>query len=751
MSVAIPETTPLSPARATLAALLLAALTLLFHGWCLADGSVLDDHWHQKGLREHGWSMDQLLLSTRIEPSQWTHLWWQNQSMAWEYARPVFIWTMKLLYHVIGNDDPIWLHAFSLLLHWINACLVALLLCRLTHSHWWSLFGGVLFIIYPHALISVAWPSSLNCVMHVTLMLIVLMLYRCASHNAAASTSAPLRIAPFVTCLVIWIVALFTRENALLLPVILLAFDASAAGPALIRRRWPAYLCFTLIGGSFVLWRILRITQPMPEVYTRLYAGEGIEYPLWLLAKLLHYVCTSIWLAPMSIGPTGRFNPWIEAPGDCTIMLAIVATLSLLYWRAARRHRGWWIWPLWIVLMVLPVLPVIATPHSGYASGVGFAIAVALAASCALPPSAPPRTGPWSSGQPAAKPRYAPGWSIALAWFFLCTTAGFTILNRWQWTAIIAAERYFNDAVAAAPPPDDTTDVFLLNLPFANIYAKPALDHRLPGFDRLRWHVLCFSPQILMVEDNVTVEQFDTHRLRITAGPAQPFFSRLLGRFLFEAFRDGPRFKSGDRYTTPDFDILILDADKHGVRSLEFAFPKPLNDPNYCFYLSTLDCPAMRIRFEPVGTVPESQPALAPDIEELGRAHTAITADAEPIAIDALFRGVQSPNATIASRAADLLDSVLGAATRALGAPEQFTFESDSPSRDWPGLRQWWFTQVDREVLCNLRYIQEDLSYLVKQREELPHGRVWAAKVFQLKTDLYLTGPPFPTSREEIR
>ena len=59
-------------------------------------------------------------------------------------------------------------------------------------------------------------------------------------------------------------------------------------------------------------------------------------------------------------------------------MAAILAVMAYGYWRACGHIRGWWIWPAWLVLAVLPVVPVLATPHAGYSSGVGFAVAMVL-------------------------------------------------------------------------------------------------------------------------------------------------------------------------------------------------------------------------------------------------------------------------------------------------------------------------------------------------------------------------------------
>src|SRR5207237_4240257 len=94
----------------------LALLLAILHGMALWDGVILDDHWHQKGLREHGWSFSELLRTTDIRPSDFMHCWWQTRLFRWEYPRPVFILCMKLFYW-LGGGNPKALHALSLLLH----------------------------------------------------------------------------------------------------------------------------------------------------------------------------------------------------------------------------------------------------------------------------------------------------------------------------------------------------------------------------------------------------------------------------------------------------------------------------------------------------------------------------------------------------------------------------------------------------------------------------------------------------------
>lgn len=694
--------------RAAIGALVLAGATLLAHGWSLADGTVLDDWQHQKGLREHGWSPPELLRTLVIAPADFIQCWWQDRDVRWEYARPLFILCMKLVYVVIGGNAPVALHAFSLVLHFLSAVMVWRLCLRLTRSEPWSLAGGLLFILYPHAAVTVAWPSSQNAVLQTTLLLASLLCYVHASRLTRARLTATLAF---------WVLAILTRENALMLPVVFLAFDLAFGGRRQAWERRFVYAACAVIAAVFIAWRLAVVTHPMPDVYVRRPAGDLPEYAAWAAAKLLHYVCTAIWIAPMMIGPTGRFNPWIEVPGDCLLMLAIVLALGGGYYACTRRARGWWIWPLWILLSVLPVVPVVATPHSGYVCGVGFAAGLALAASCAG------RGGRVTLGRCAAA-------------FFLAATSVFTLLNRWQWTGMIAAERYVPAWVSVSPPTEDATDVFFVNLPFANVYVKPALVEALgPWFERVEVHALTFAPQPALIEQRSYVAQIDAQRFRVEI-EGQPYFSRLLGRFLIEGFRrDGP-FSPGQVVAAREFTVTVLDADSEGVRTLEFAFPRPLSDASYAFYVTTPECGAARLRFRsPDDLAREAELAAA---EAVVRSLAAELESGDADAADAV--SLASPVALPASR--ETMRRIGGA----LAAPAQRILDRpELTGDDVRELDRWWRREVDRGTLSELEQHWHAFDWLIKQREEVPHARMWAARA--IRTDLYLTGPPFPGPR----
>lgn len=723
----------------------LLAIALLGHIWCLGDGTVLDDWWHQKGLREHGWSLSELLRSLVIRPSDFLYLWWQDRDVAWEYARPLFILAMKTVYHVIGGDDPLYLHAFSVGLHAISTLLVFHLSRRLTASTRWSFVAGAIFALYPHATVTVAWPSSQNAVMQTTFLLAALVCYlrglswRCVTREPVESPD----IAPgvdswrpqFAATLVFWLLALLTRENAILFPAFLACVDLAFGGIATPLRRWPFYAACGLIAAAFAAWRVSVIGDGLPDVYFVRPDGDGLAYAAWCAAKLVHYVCAAVWPAPMMIGPTGRLSPWSEAPLDYAGMLAIVIAIGLIYARQTWRMRGWWLWPLWIVLSLLPVTPVIATPHSGYMCGVGVAIGAALACS-GLSAKLSPTLDRWAR---AAR---------VLTTAYLAAAACLTVLNRWQWTGIAAAERYTPAWIAAAPPEPGVRDVYLINLPFVNVYLKPQLVQRLgPDFEQVRVAALTFAPQPVMVEEPTIVRQLDAHRFTVEVQPGgQLYFSRLLGRFLLEAFRSDSLWQPGDHIPAEGCDVRIVELDSQGVRKLEFTFAKPLNDPSHAFYVVSPVCGAARLRFEPsksqVVAHSETPATRTSDKGSLAASATRLYAGEAAAAAD-WFALARSDNARDRWLAIRTLSPILEQVSAALAAPVQPCVQEFALGRPCvDDLEAWWREAVDDRVLREVWTPRRQFDALVKAREEVPHARMWAAMV--VRSDLYLTGPPFP-------
>ncbi len=565
-------------ARPWIAGLTLATIAFAAHGWSLGDGLFLDDHLHQAQLRTASWRPRDLVESTTIEPQRWLQAWWQTAEVRWDYARPLTMAWMKAIQTTARAGPPL-RHAGILLWH-LLCCLLTYRLClRITANPRWSWFGAVLFAVYPHHAYTVGWLAAQNVVIQTTLTVAAVCCYLRATGlprpPGEPAGVPPLRRGDLALTAVLGVGSMLARENAVILPVLLVALDLAYGGWTHLRARRAAHLLIAALTAGYVVWRMTRFDSHIPVVYFRRPAdAAGVA---WLLTKLLHYLACVVWEAPMVIGPTAH-NPLTETPGDVLLMFGIVAGFGTAYVLACRgRVRGFWVWPLWIVLSILPVLPIMATPHSAYLPAVGFAIALVL--------------------KPAAVTARRAPWSTAAALWMMTTSVVALVLYRVSWQGVVAAEQYTIAQSTSGPAPDPGTHVFLINLPLANIYLPLNLQEawdRLPK--DLPCHVLTFSPDVLQGPRSCRIEQLDDHRFALKA-VGRPYFSGVLGAFLTDALRPGQPFRKGEIICGPQFEVCIDELDAGGVSRLTFTFARPLSSPSYRFLMITHDCPGAVVQF----------------------------------------------------------------------------------------------------------------------------------------------------------
>ncbi|NOX57488.1 MAG: hypothetical protein GXP29_01350, partial [Planctomycetes bacterium] len=253
----------------------LAATVLLAHGWSLWDGLGIDDHWHYRTIRQTGWSPSELLDATTIRSADLFKLWWQDAPVQFQYSRPLSVALMKLVY-TVTDGNVFAQHAVNLTLHLLAACLVTALCTKLTSHRFWSVAGGVLFVVYPLSVNAVGFLAAQNMVLQTVLLLGAILAYVRASQlnlnisaTGVAASTPGLNHRWFALAVILWIGALFSRENAIVLPVVLLAMDVAFGGWKQAWRKKPAYLIMAVLGVAFLIWRLGFFYEPMPDVYVR--------------------------------------------------------------------------------------------------------------------------------------------------------------------------------------------------------------------------------------------------------------------------------------------------------------------------------------------------------------------------------------------------------------------------------------------------------------------------------------------------
>lgn len=709
----------------------LGVATLMFHGCSVMDGLWFDDHWHQRQLRDLGWSFADLLETTRLAPDEIIDAWWQNRSIAFEYARPFAVSVQKCVYYASGGS-VVAQHVMSLLLHVLAGALVFELCWQLTRRIGWSLLAGLVHIIYPLSVFAVSWLAAQNIVLQTVLMLAALLLYVRASRlrlsdaerQTATSTIPRVRVNAFAATLTCWVLALFSRENAVVFPVMMVALDAAFGGRQHVRARWKVYGVTLLILAAYLSWRFMAFGQDMPPVYVR--RPDGMAWLAWSIAKLMHYLTSAVWPSPMSIGPAGRDNPLVETPLDIVIMAGILALVGGAYVRLTRGTRGWWLWPLWILLAVLPVVPVLATPHTGYLCGAAFAIGVVMMVGIG------PRARLVTRGR----------WRRAIPFFVLLVSAVYFPVNWLSWRGMVLAERYTLVGVTMDTPPEPGTQLFFINLPFVNSYVGPCLTEEWgPVARESECHVLTYSPDLVRVDQLCVVEAIDRHTIEVSIVGA-PYFSGLLGRFLIEAMRNDGPFQTGQTVTTDAFDVRILEAGASGVRRLSFTFEKPLDSEDYRFYLTTYEAGATRLHFSPpaASVYPVAHVPSDVTLDEVERAARELDAGSA-VAARVLFIGVHAADDDVRRAAGDALLPIARAVAKATGSRVQLSvFGREPDAAEWNEIAAWWSSAVTDLTLRQAwthRRMYLDLAYRRDEVKRLPTKVAPFARV-----DLYLTGPP---------
>ncbi len=272
---------------------------LASHGLSLWHGLSFDDHTHRQALRHAGWSLAELVQAGRVgEANGLVQFWWGGEPTFWQPFRPFCFLIMKIEYTVVGWS-PFGMHAFALGWHILSACLVRALAVFVLGSRRWALAAAVLFAMHPGHGTTSEWIASKNEVMATALILVSLLAYgrwarwptpmlskdRCAVDSGRRDRGSMLWLAG---SLLAYSAALGCRETAILLPVLVVLFDAVAG-----RRDWPrrigVYVVLAAISLAYLWLRYRSLGGlPMPGL-PYMYPPSEPGFLRFVFDKLLFY------------------------------------------------------------------------------------------------------------------------------------------------------------------------------------------------------------------------------------------------------------------------------------------------------------------------------------------------------------------------------------------------------------------------------------------------------------------------------
>jgi len=556
-----------------LAALGLFAVVFVTHGGSLHDGLFFDDYWHRVTLREYGWGFDDLIESATFDlrpGSRLADLWWQEQPLQWRYARPVAMLFMKIELLLTGGN-PVGVHACGLIWHALTTVLVYLLARWAIGRRAWAFLVAALFAFQPHSVFGVSWIAARNALISGFFFIAAVYVYAGLSPTGD-DRRKPLSIIRLSTALVLWGLALFSRETAIIFPLLVPVLDLTSGGTRLFVRRLPVYALLGLLAVAYLCWRLFAfpITSP-PNIY--FIPPSGAAYLPWAASKLLHMLFALVFQTPLFLGLATYEAPSSPRIALYAVMTVLLAAVALWYVLAARGLRTRWFWPVWVAAAFVPVIPVFVMPHFAYLPSAAFAVMVGVML-CRL-------RGWW-------RPIVTTFVIAAMLWSFT--------IYRYLWRGIARSEQLiYADIHANTPPPKPGAKLVFVNLPVAGVYAAVAMREAW-GIEDLEGYVLTFAPHPLMMRHPCVIERVGDNELIVSTEPPG-YFSGLSGRMLRDGMRPDSPLAAGTIVRGDLFDTTVLAADEHGITKLKFTFRRPLDSDDFHFYLSSPERPAYRLRF----------------------------------------------------------------------------------------------------------------------------------------------------------
>ena len=151
----------------------------------------------------------------------------------------------------VSDSTAAWLHLLNIVLHGLNAAMVAGVTSRMGLPNW-SVVAGMLFLVFPAAVEAVAWPAGLQDVLMTTFVLVFLLVTLREPRGRITSLIAAALVAA----------ALLTKETAICAPIVALCLSLPYKR---WRTTWPTLALSVAVVASFLAIRLMLL--PLPPTY----------------------------------------------------------------------------------------------------------------------------------------------------------------------------------------------------------------------------------------------------------------------------------------------------------------------------------------------------------------------------------------------------------------------------------------------------------------------------------------------------
>lgn len=280
--------------------------------------------------------------------------------------RPLVMASYALNY-AMGAANPIGYHIVNIGLHVVVSGLVLLLIWHLTAHALGAFWGGLLFALHPIQTEAVNYITARSSIMYSAGVLTAVLLFiryrrEGGAWRLGAASSA-------------YAAALLAKEAAVVVPLLLLAYDALARRGAGLPPGWlRAHAPFWLLTGGFVFLRWALMGGVVPPAYHSDLHTVGLTFAA-IVTKTLGGQ-----LLPIDLSLSHPFGPtrqWTPAALGSVVVLVSMVTVGVLARRTAPLAA---LAALWFPTALLPVAALsLITTLALYQENRGYLSAVAVA------------------------------------------------------------------------------------------------------------------------------------------------------------------------------------------------------------------------------------------------------------------------------------------------------------------------------------------------------------------------------------
>ncbi len=353
----------------TLWAILLALLAFVSYANTLGHDFVIDD-------------ASLISQSSVVQQLKWGEM----LSPAHGY-RPVRTFTYGLNY-LLGGDDPFGYHLLNVIIHSFNVVLLFLLFLRWTNSLIAATGGGLFFAIHPVQTAAVAYVSGRK-----DMLATLFVLLACHAYTSYRRNAKPRLV---ILILALFVLAILSKEVAIVLPVLLLLVDAfilqgrpegeghgrsfvsKLVGSLRLAPLFYGAALLLLVSGAYYAVFVIKASRMAGFWGGSPWVHYGTSFKLFL-----HYARLAVVPYPLIADYTGdvfRLSKGFAEP----ITLGCIVFLAGYLFVAVRMHTHnprITVGMLWFFVALLPVLQIVpfhelAADHFLYLPLVGFVLLV---------------------------------------------------------------------------------------------------------------------------------------------------------------------------------------------------------------------------------------------------------------------------------------------------------------------------------------------------------------------------------------